>query len=76
MNNSNREVYIIIYIYNYICRAACGLDWRSFAARYVYDARAVRYRSLEKPSPRKEVFFNLSSQLIDFYYHIGKNIAN
>ena len=55
MNNSNREVYIIIY--NYICRAACGLDWRSFAARYVYDARAVRYRSLEKPSPRKEVFF-------------------
>ena len=57
MSNSNREVYIIIYIYNYICRAACGLDWRSFAARYVYDARAVRYRSLEKPSPRKEVFF-------------------
>lgn len=66
MNNSNREVYIIIYI---IISVAQRVDWIGAASLRVMFTMRGQFAIAHSRSPRlvKRYFFNLSSQLIDFY---------
>ena len=68
MNNSNREVYIIIYIY-IIISVAQRVDWIGAASLRVMFTMRGQFAIAHSRSPRlvKRYFFNLSSQLIDFY---------
>ena len=79
MNNSNREVYAIyITVIYIIISVAQRVDWIGAASLRVMFTMRGQFAIAHSRSPRlvKRYFFNLSSQLIDFYNHIGKNIAN